>query len=69
MLILITLIWHFWSTRSVRNIEQIQIRALKMLRNNFDSDYKTILDRTGRGTMEVKRLRALGLKTFYEIFS
>ena len=40
-----------------------------MLRNNFDSDYKTILDRTGRGTMEVKRLRALGLKTFYEIFS
>ena len=58
------LIWHFCSAKSVRKIEQIQTRALRILYNDFDSDYKTLLDKSGKCTMEVKRLRTLGLEVF-----
>ena len=56
------LIWHFCSAKSVRKIEQIQTRALRILYNDFDSDYKTLLDKSGECTMEVKRLRTLELE-------
>ena len=49
---------------SVRKIEQIQTRALRILYIDFDSDYKTLLDKSGKCTMEVKRLRTLGLEIF-----
>ena len=53
------LIWHFCSAKSVRKIEQIQTRALRILYNDFDSEYKTFRDKSGKCTMEVKRLRTL----------
>ena len=52
---------HFCSDKSVKQIEQIQTRALRTLYIDFDSDYKTLLDKSGKCTMEVKRLRTLGL--------
>ena len=58
------LIWHFCSAKSVRKIEQIQTRALRVLYNEFGSDYKTLLDKSGKCTMEVKRLRTLGVRGF-----
>ena len=58
------LIWHFCSAKSVREIEQIQTRALKILYSDFDSDYKTLLDKSGKCTMEVKRFITLGLEVF-----
>ena len=51
------LIWHFCSAKFVRKIKQIQTRALKILYNDFDSDYKTLLEKSGKCTMELKRLR------------
>ena len=56
------LIWHFCSAKSVRTIEQIQIRTLRTLHHDFESDYKTLPDKSGKCTMEVKRLRTLELK-------
>ena len=53
------LICHFCSAKSVRKIEQIQTRTLRILCNDFDSDWKTLLDNSGKCTMEVKRLRTL----------
>ena len=32
--------------------------------NDFDSDYKTLLDKSGKCTMEAKLLRVLGLEVF-----
>ena len=32
--------------------------------NDFDSDHKTFLDKSGKCTMEVKHLRTLGLEVF-----
>ena len=49
---------------SVRKIELIQTRALRILYNDFDSNHKTFLDKSGKCTIEVKRLRTLGLVVF-----
>ena len=59
-----SLIWHFCSIKFVRKIEQIQIRSLRILYNDFDSDSKTFLDKPGKCAIEVKRLRTLGLEFF-----
>ena len=59
-----SLIWHFCSTKFVRETEQIQIRSLRILYNDFDSDSKTFLDKSGKCAIEVKRLRTLGLEFF-----
>ena len=58
------LTWHFCSARSARKIEQIQTMALKILYNDFDSDYKTLPDKSGKCTVEVKHFRTLGLEVF-----
>ena len=50
--------------QSVRKIEQIQTRALRTAYSDFDSDYKTLLDKSGKCTREVKRLRTLVLEVF-----
>ena len=42
------LIWHFWSVKSVRKIEKVQTRTLRTFYNDFDSDYKTLLDKSGK---------------------
>ena len=58
------LIWHFCSAKSVRKIEKIQTRALRISYNDFDSDYKTFLDKSDKCTMEVKHLGTLGIEVF-----
>ena len=52
----------FLLTKSLRKIEQIQKRALRIFYNDFDSDYKNLLDKSGKCAMEVKHLRTLGLE-------
>ena len=56
--------WHFCSATSVRKIEKIQERALRILYNDFSSDFESILSKSGKSTMEVKRLRTLVLEVF-----
>ena len=58
------LIWNFCSAKSVRKIEQIQTRALRIFYNDIDSDYKTFLDKSGKYITEVKYLSTLGLEVF-----
>ena len=58
------LIRHFCSANSVRKIEQSQTRALRIFHNGFDIGYKTLLDKSGKCTMEVKRLITLTLEVF-----
>ena len=58
------LIWHFCPAKSVRKIERIQERALRILYNDFESDYEVLLKQSGKCTMEVRRLRTLALEIF-----
>ena len=64
------LVWHFCSAKSVKKINtiqkilKIQERALRILYNDFSGDYESILNKSGKSTMEVKRLRTLALEVF-----
>ena len=58
------LAWHFSSRKAKNKIENIQKRALRFLLNDYSSDYETLLKKTNKCTMEVKRLRLLALEIF-----
>ena len=55
---------NFCSAKSVKKIEKIQEQAIRILYNNFSSDYKSILNKSSKSIMEVKQLRTLALKVF-----
>ena len=58
------LVWHFSSKKSINKVENIQKRALRFLLNDYSSDYETLLKKSNKSTMEVKRLRVLALEIF-----
>ena len=56
-----TLVMFSCLEKSVKKIEKIQKRALRILYNDFSSDHESILNKSGKSTMEVKDLRTLAL--------
>ena len=56
--------WHFCSKNSLSKIENIQKRALRFSLNDCESDYKTLLKKSNKCTMKVRRLRTLAIETF-----
>ena len=58
------LVWHFCSSKSLNKIEKIQERALRLLHNDFVNDYSRLLEKSGKSTMTIKRLRCLALEIF-----
>ena len=56
--------WHFCSKNSLSKIENIQKRALRFPLNDYESDYKTLLKKSNKCTMEARRLRTLAIETF-----
>ena len=56
------LAWHFCPKSSQNKIEKIQHRCLQLLTNDYDSDYKQLLENTEKPTMEIRRLRTLALE-------
>ena len=55
------LVWHFTSKSAQNKIEEIQYRFLKLITNDYNSDYKFLLNEKGNSTMEIKGLRTLAL--------
>ena len=58
------LAWHFCLKLSQNMIEKIQYRCLQLLTNDFDSDYKLLLEKTKTPIMETKRIRTIALEIF-----
>ena len=58
------LVWHFCSSKSLKKIEKIQERALRILYNGSTSDYNQLLNKFSKTSMEVKRPRNLALEIF-----
>ena len=58
------LVWHFCSKKSMNKIERIQYRALQFLHNDYNSDYNTLLKKSDKCSMEVRRLRTMALEIF-----
>ena len=57
------LVWHFSSKSSLNKIENIQKMDLRFRLNDYESDYKILLKKSTKCTMEVRRLRTLTLET------
>ena len=50
------LVWRFCSSTANKKIESIQKTALRFFYNDFSSNYKNLLEKARRPTMEVKCL-------------
>ena len=58
------LVWHFMSCNSKNKIEKIQECAIRFLTNDSKSSYASILEKSGKVSMEVNRLRILCIEIF-----
>ena len=52
------------ASKYLYKVGKIQERALRLLHNDFASDYAELLKKLGKATMEIKRLRCLALEIF-----
>ena len=58
------LVWHFSSCETIRKIEKIQKRCLRIILNDYEGDYETLLRNSNKLTMEIRRLRTLAFEIF-----
>ena len=56
------LVWHSCSYKSLYEFGKIQERALRLLHDDFASDYAKFLKKSVKATMEIKRLQCLPWK-------
>ena len=58
------LVWHFCSKSSSAKMEKLQYRALRLVFNDFDSSYETLLERVNMPTLHISRIRLIAVETF-----
>ena len=51
----------------MNKIENIQKRTLRFVLNDYTSNYETLLNKSSKCTMEVRRLRVLALEVFRSV--
>ena len=56
------LVWHFSNNKSIEKIENI--RCLRLTLNDYKSDYKTLLDKSGKESMKIRRIKTLAIEIF-----
>ena len=61
------LVLHFCSQRLMNKIENIQKRILGFVLNDSTSNHESLLNKSSRCTMEVRRLRVLALEIFRSV--
>ena len=61
------LAWMFSSAKSLNKIESLQKRALRFLYENYVSSYGELLQKAGKETMKVNRLRSLCIEIYKSI--
>ena len=50
------LVWHFCSCKSYRKIEKIQKHCLRIILDDYTSNYETLSEEDKTSTMNVKRI-------------
>ena len=58
------LVWFFSSPESLRKIERIQERALRILYNDFSNEIKVLLEKTEKTTFLIKQHQNLAIEIF-----
>ena len=61
------LVWHFCSCKLSKKIERMQFRCLRIIYNDYSSDYQTLLKLNQKPSIEIKRLRNFALEIFKTI--
>ena len=58
------LVWHFNTNKSIENLHK---HCLRLTLNDHKSDYKTLLDKSGKESMKIRRTKTLAIETFKTI--
>ena len=58
------LVWHFCSKTSTVKMEKLQYRALRLVFNDFESSYETLLERVNMPSLHVSRIRLIATESF-----
>ena len=61
------LVWHFSSCKSTAKIEKIYKLCVRIILNDNTSDHQTLLEKSKKISMEIKRLRNLATEIFKTI--
>ena len=63
------LVWHFTSSKSSDNIENIQKRCLRFIENDFVSDYENLLTKANKTSLRARRIKFLCQEIYKTIHS
>ena len=58
------LVWHFSTNKSIENIDNIHKCYFKLILNDYKSDYKTLLDKSDKEYMKIRRIKTLAIEIF-----
>ena len=56
--------WHFSTNKSTEKIDKIHKRCLKLTLNDYKGDYRTLLDKSGKESMKIRRIITLAIGIF-----
>ena len=57
-------VWHFCGEGNTKKMEKVQERALRFIYEDFNSNYETLLLKSGLPTLKIRRLRMMAIETF-----
>ena len=63
------LVWHFCSKRNTDKMEKIQKRALRMVLDDYEPDYETLLQKAKMQTLHVGRIKTLATEIYTTLHS
>tara|TARA_B110001454_G_C12716814_1_gene432912 strand:- start:83 stop:3097 length:3015 start_codon:yes stop_codon:yes gene_type:complete len=58
------LVWHFCGNGSIHKMEKIQERVLRFVHNDYETNYKILLERNGESTLYLKRVRLMAQEVY-----
>ena len=61
------LVWHFSTNKSIEKIDNIHKCYLKLILNDYKSDYKTLLDKSDKEYVKIRRIKTLAIEIFQTV--
>ena len=58
------LLWHLSTKKSIEKTENIHKRCLRLTLNDYRSNYKTFLDKSGKESIKIRRIKSLPTEIF-----
>ena len=63
------LVWHFCSKRDTDKMEKIQKRTLRIVLDDYESDYETLLQKVKMQTLHAGRIKTLAIEIYKTLHS